>query len=45
MADYIDTEVINMSELTEEEQAVVKFFAYLIPGAIMLAISLIVIAF
>lgn len=44
MADYIDTEVINMSELSEEEQSVVKFFAYLIPGVIMLVVSLIVMA-
>ena len=42
MADYIDTEIVNMSELSEEQRAVVKFFAYLIPGAAMLAISLIV---
>ena len=42
MADYIDTEIINMSELTEEQQATVKFLAYLIPGVIMMAISLVV---
>ena len=41
MADYIDTEIINMSELTEEQRATVKFLAYLIPGVIMLAISLV----
>ena len=41
MADYIDTEIINMSELTEEQQATVKFLAYLIPGVIMMAISLV----
>ena len=41
MADYIDTEIINMSELTEEQQATIKFLAYLIPGVIMLAISLV----
>ena len=41
MADYIDTEIINMSELTEEQRATVKFLAYLIPGVIMLTISLV----
>lgn len=45
MADYIDTEIINMSELSEEERATVKFLAYLIPGIVMLAISLIAIFF
>ena len=42
MADYIDTDIINFSEMTDEERAVVKLFAYLIPGVVMLAISLIV---
>ena len=42
MADYIDTEIINMSELTEEQRATIKFLAYLIPGVIMMAISLVV---
>lgn len=42
MTDYVDTEIINMSELTEEERATIKFLAYLIPGVIMLAISLVV---
>ena len=42
MADYIDTEIVNMAELSEEEQATVKFLAYLIPGVIMLVISLVV---
>ena len=41
MADYIDTEIINMSELTEDQRATVKFLAYLIPGVIMMAISLV----
>lgn len=42
MADYIDTEIINMSEFSDEQRATVKFLAYLIPGIIMLAISLVV---
>ena len=42
MADYIDTEIINMAEFTEEQRATVKFLAYLIPGVTMLVISLVV---
>lgn len=42
MIDYADTEIINMSELTEDERATIKFLAYLIPGVVMMAISLVV---
>ena len=42
MTDYINTEIINMSELTDEQRATIKFLAYLIPGVVMMAISLVV---